>query len=510
MIVRRFAPAATAVATLLGSTAVAEVTASQVWEEMKAQIDIYGEGVTIGNEDVSGGTVTISDIVVDVSDDYDAIMVTVPQIVFAEQGDGTVAITLSDDIPFSFDSSSYDWENDTFEPTTYEGAVRHSGLSMIVSGTPEEMTYDYSADRYAVELDGATYKGAPFDVAGLFAMNDLAGTYVLTPGEVRSMSYDITAGGLDISFSADDPEAGIDFTFSGQIADLAVAAAVQFQEAILESGYDGEGFDPSTLLADISYTFGNLAYVFDFAEDGMEADGQMTADGGAFTFAFDTDEVVYDAATQNVALDMTTNAVPFPVNATLAEYGLSLRAPLSVTDEPAPFDFAFNVTEFAVNDEVWQMGDPGGMFPREPLTVELALSGTATWLYDIFDMSPENQMALNDSDMPLQPDSISIDTLNVDALGVTATGDGAFTFDATDTVTVPGVPRPEGQANVEVTGLNALLDDLVAMGLVPEDQMMGARMMMGLFATSTGDDQLTSNVEINAQGHVIVNGQRIQ
>jgi hypothetical protein len=55
------------------------------------------------------------------------------------------------------------------------------------------------------------------------------------------------------------------------------------------------------------------------------------------------------------------------------------------------------------------------------------------------------------------------------------------------------------------------LDKLVLMGLLPEEQAMGARMMMGLFAVPGGaEDTLTSKIEINDEGHVLANGQRIQ
>jgi hypothetical protein len=39
---------------------------------------------------------------------------------------------------------------------------------------------------------------------------------------------------------------------------------------------------------------------------------------------------------------------------------------------------------------------------------------------------------------------------------------------------------------------------------------MGARMMMGLFAVPAGDDVLTSVIEVNEQGHVLANGQRLK
>ena len=50
-----------------------------------------------------------------------------------------------------------------------------------------------------------------------------------------------------------------------------------------------------------------------------------------------------------------------------------------------------------------------------------------------------------------------------------------------------------------------------AMGLLPEEQAMGARMMMGLFAVP-GDqpDSLKSKVEFTQDGQVLANGQRLK
>lgn len=55
-----------------------------------------------------------------------------------------------------------------------------------------------------------------------------------------------------------------------------------------------------------------------------------------------------------------------------------------------------------------------------------------------------------------------------------------------------GFPAPLGEANVTVTGANALIDGLIATGLITEDDAMGARMMMGMFMVPSGDDSLTS------------------
>ena len=56
-----------------------------------------------------------------------------------------------------------------------------------------------------------------------------------------------------------------------------------------------------------------------------------------------------------------------------------------------------------------------------------------------------------------------------------------------------------------------LLLEKKKMGLVPEEQAMGARMMMGLFARpGDGEDTLVSTIEVQEDGSVLANGQRIR
>ena len=80
-----------------------------------------------------------------------------------------------------------------------------------------------------------------------------------------------------------------------------------------------------------------------------------------------------------------------------------------------------------------------------------------------------------------------------------------------DLQTFGGMPKPTGAIDLKLVGGNGLLDKLVAMGFVPEAQAMQARLMLGLFAVpGEAPDTLTSRLEVNEQGHVLANGQRIQ
>jgi hypothetical protein len=106
--------------------------------------------------------------------------------------------------------------------------------------------------------------------------------------------------------------------------------------------------------------------------------------------------------------------------------------------------------------------------------------------------------------------SFDLSALLVRFVGAELSGNGALTFDNNDLTTFNGMPAPTGQINLKLLGANALIDNLIAMGLLPEDQAMGARMMMGMFARpGTEPDSLTSTLEFK-DGGFFANGMRLQ
>ena len=148
------------------------------------------------------------------------------------------------------------------------------------------------------------------------------------------------------------------------------------------------------------------------------------------------------------------------------------------------------------------MFDPGGAIPRDPASLVLDLSGTGVLTADFTD--PEVAEELEETP-PGELTSISINQLLLSLAGAELTGDGKFTFSNEG-----DVPMPAGMATVALKGGNALLDTLVGMGLIPQEQAMGARMMLGLFARPVGDDQLVSEIEVTEDGQILANGQRIR
>jgi hypothetical protein len=493
------AKTATCLAALVaGGAAQAQVTAQQVWDNWQQGMAIYGEGgVSIGSESLVGSSLTVTDLTLSMSDEVSTVSSTIPSIVFTERGDGTVSVVMSESYPV------------TITGTAGESAtllISQSGLEMVVSGDATAMTYDFTANKLSIELQEMRDATAVLAAEALMNFNTVSGAYTSTYGDLNVVAYDMAVGGVDILLDVNEESTGTLVNFSGQIADLSIGGEVGMPA-------DMDMNAPETMFAngfyvDAGYSFGQSAYLFSFADSTGSASGSATIGAGELGLGMDFDGVGYSNALSGVAVSVTASDLPFPVDLSMAEYGVGLSLPLSQTDVPQDFSASFGLVDLVISDGIWGMIDPAASLPRDPATLIIALSGTGNLFFDLLD--PAQAMAIQQAAVPGAINTIALDELTLQALGAEVLGEGSFVFDNNDMTTFPGFPRPEGTLNIAINGANALIDKLVAMGLLPEDQVMGARMMMGVFATPVGDDMLTSTIEVNAEGHVIANGQRLQ
>jgi hypothetical protein len=486
-------------ALVAGGAAHADVTAAEVWESVKSQMEVYGEdGLNIGSEEVSGGTVTVNDIVLTFSDDEITAVTEIGDMVFTEQGDGTVLVTMAESYPIVI-------TGDDGVVVTID--VTQSNLALVVSGDPERMSYAITADSYRIDFRDLVDGDVTITGDASLIASDLSGSYLVTEGEMREIASDISVRTVDML---------VDFQVPGGEGEYVTAAAKI--NGLTSSGIatiptDADFEDPDTLLVSgfgfsggYEITDGN--YVFDINADGDQASGSVSTGVVSLSGEFNSQTIAYESSTQDIAANLLISEFPLPIEISLAQYGVNFRMPVGMTEEAAPFAFGFDLVDLNVSDMLWDIFDAGGVLPRDPATLQIAISGTAKVLLDLLD--PANAAALDGEEVPFEPESLTLDTLRISAVGALITGGGAFTFDNTDTQTFAPMPRPEGSAIVEIAGLNALLDNLVAMGLVPEDQIMGPRMMMGMFARATGPDQMEIELEVTPNGQVNVNGNRVR
>jgi len=488
---------------LVAQAAHADLSAQDVWSDWKDYMSSTGYEVT-ASEDLAGDTLTVSDIKMSMDIDGDSFGMTMGTLEFVENGDGTVNVVMPAEFPMAFD---VDADGDAVTGTLL---YTHDGSPMVVSGDTSEMAYSYAAATGAFTLEGLEIDGeaVPAEIAALtITMNDIASNTVMKIGDVRSYNQTMTMASLAYDFMFQDPESDDGAAANGAVQALNFVGDMIVPEiedpsdiaAMLEAGMAYEG----------KFTFESGNSNIKGADGSDTFEVQTTSQGGAFNMGLSPAGLVYDVTQSDTTLNMMGSDIPFPISLSMEELGMNFAMPLTKSEEEQDFALGLALREFAVPEMLWGLIDPTGELPHDPANLVVDLSGTGKLLFDLVD---EEQMAAVEEgeEAPGELNSVTINEVLLSAAGAELTGTGAFTFDNTDLESFDGMPAPSGEANLKLVGANTLIDKLIGMGLLSEDDAMGARMMMGMFAVPAGDDTLTSKIEVNDEGHVLANGQRLK
>ena len=201
--------------------------------------------------------------------------------------------------------------------------------------------------------------------------------------------------------------------------------------------------------------------------------------------------------------------MPLPIAVTAAGGDIAYLLPVAADETAQDFGLVFALNDLEIDDSLWAIFDPAGSLPRTPADLRIDVTGQATLGQDMLDMAQWMTMP------PDQAPDVALNALTVNAFDLAAL-DGAiettgnFNFDMSDMTTFPGFPRPEGQGRVTLTNAAGVLAALQAAGLIQTDAVQGATMALGMFARPVSDDQVATEVEVNADGHVLVNGVRMR
>lgn len=498
----------TAILFALAGTAQADVTGADVWNNWKAAAESVGQVITPGSETQDGNTLTLSDIQISMSlpEDKPEVKLTgsIEMISFSDNGDGTVAVNMSPGYTMVVDTTS-----DDSEDAVITIGVAMEGMAMTASGDPGAITYDFLANSMAFNLDKLVVEDEEIPINANAKLTDIDGKYLVTQGDMTQVETEMTAAEMVIDASANEPGGDGTFVANVKLAKLAASSSgslIAMADPAALSQALANGMSTASEL-----THGGSDYMVDFKDDRDQFAMSGTSTGGSFAVSMDADALSYKVAETGTDFRMSGSEIPLPeVALQLSEFGLSFLMPVSKSETPG--DFAMNITlrELAPSEMIWMMLDGGSQLPHDPATLVIDLAGKANWLIDIFD--PEGDAGMAEMDMPGELHALDINELQLKIAGAELTGNGGFTFNMKDLSTFDGMPAPTGALDLKLVGGNGLMDKLVAMGLLPEDQAMGARMMLGLFARpGDGPDTLTSKIEVDgATGAVSANGQRLQ
>ncbi len=492
-------------AILLGATPVfADVAPTDVWGDWKSQMAGFGYDIT-AKETLSGPDLQVSELQmrVEMPEEGGNVTVKMAGMTFHDNGDGTVAVQLPAIMPLDILV-----EAEGEDPVDIKVNYTTTGLSMIVSGTPDSMTYNYTAASMGMALAEIMAEGETVDLGeASITLNNVSGSASTSGSALKNRKQDFRAEALFYNVEMANPDnAEEQLKLTGQINDLSARSTSAMSENV----------DMENMAAALKAGFavdGNFEYAggqseFSFVGDGENVSGSSASESGSFALSMNADQIAYSLGSSGTKLSLRSSDLPFPVELALAETGFDIAIPVAKTEDPQDFRFGLKLDGFTMSDMIWGMFDPAAQLPRDPATIAFNLTGKVKILADIFD--PATMESLDDA-APGELHALDINSLAVRAAGAELTGKGAFTFDNSDLQSFDGMPRPEGALNLALTGGNALLDTLVAMGFLPEDDANGARMMMGMFAVpGDGPDSLKSTIEVNDQGHLMANGQRLK
>ena len=500
----RLSTSVIALSTTLAAPAFADVTAADIWANQQALYE--GMGVTLSG-DLNGNSVSGINVDIVFPQNVASSRVSMAEpLTMTPNGDGTVTITYPSPMTINIDARA-----DGEDPFAAELFVTHDSFTVIASGDPNDISYTSQSSNLRfvpgeVTMDGQSIADEGFAVTGFLDMAGWTSNSRVTVGNLitymAETSYETT--NADFGFTIDGVEARN--TQTTQPMDSSVSATLQVGGSdimnLSAAMRDGLSFSAESSSAG-SVSFNETTM------NGNVMNSQATSVGDQSAMvSMGEDGFVISGTAENFQLSMNEPSL-FPTDLTFAAEMVSMNydVPLNASDEAQDFRMATSLAGFTMGDELWGLFDPAAQLPRDPAEISFDITGVGTNGIDLLDIVTLSQLA---GPPPIEVDEVTIENLRVAAVGAEVTAQGAMTLDWTDFQTFAGMPRPEGQVTLNVNGANALMDTLVAMGLIPEDQLMMPRMMMGMFATPVGDDMLQSVIEVNDQGHLLANGQRLQ
>lgn len=506
--------ATTALAALCLASPALAVTPAEVWQSWQDMATGYGQTLTSESVDDAGDSVTVTGLTIRQEQDGVVSEMTMPELVFTDNGDGTVDVAMPTEIPLTVTTPPAEGET---SPTTVTVSILQTDPVLTASGEAGAVGYDFSSAEMVVKLDKIEgVKAEAIDLVVEAKLADVAGGYSSAgTGADATLDYEANAASLNITVSGKDldPSPAPDGTASGpsnlniaiSMADLTMAGEGTPLNAGMVENFAKALADGASSAGEINA--GATTMVFDLVEAGKASHLEMTGASTGLSFGLGPDGVGYGSTAKDVKMLLKGDDIPFPqIEVAYAEAAFDLQLPIVKSETPQEFVLLSKLVDFTMSEDIWGMFDPTKQLPRDPATLVIDTKGTVTVTADVSDPAAMEAMATP----PGEVNSFDITELQAKVAGADLTGAGAFTFDNTDMMTFGGFPAPTGKLDLKLVGGNGLLDKLVAMGMFSEDDAMGFRMMLGMFANTSPDkDEMTSTLEFKDKGFY-ANGQRLQ
>ena len=491
---------------LAATQATADVTGPDVWAAYVSYYEatgaqVIGEPVTTGSETVIADPALLYRFPFGVA----TLRLGLPTATFTDQSDGSVVMTLPDSFDVSLELDVPDQGSGSGTMT-----VTQENFTSVTTGDPDAISVTYSAGQTKLEVTDLAIPDFTVDVQGQVLSRGYSGTSAIAIGEdLVSVTGTNETQPTDMAFVITLPTGGL-MTETGEYG----ASSTQTELALIKGG--NSLFTLSKALQDgafvnvSSQTEGSKSNSFTTLDGEVIAEDSTTTGQASSEFSVSADGIVIAADVGESSFTaFMPDFLPVPIEGAVKAVQARYALPLLPREEAQEVEFKMSLQDFTVSEDLWAMVDPTAEMPRDPASLTVDVVGSVISGIDWLDFA-NLEAQLDQPEPPISLEEITINEISASAVGASMQGDGVFTVDLSDLETFDGFPRPEGQASLAVTGANALIDRLTSLGVIGSDEAGMARLGLGFIARSTGDDSFETAVEVNPEGQVFVNGQRMR
>lgn len=492
-------------ALFLAAAARAEITADQLWAAWQAGATRSGQTITAAGITRSGNALRLDAVTLTATQPGASTRTRLDWIVLEETGDGRVRVGIAPEARVS--GSFTDARGET---ARLDATLRLDRAGIVASGTPDELVQILTAER--ITLEGLSVAGAGGVVSPGTATGHLSQVktrYVSMPSGPDRMSVAGSASAKQarLAVRAENPADGARIALDVALDDL----AWRFDNMLAAVPEDGNPLRAGVRVAlDVTYSTALSRIEADSAAGGGRMRVETQSGAGAVSVGLDAGTLRYAATAGAVGYALAAPDLPF--DALTAEIGtaeVKLQLPLGPVGGTGDFSLGIGLRDVVPGPEVWTLIDPLGGLDRGPGRLELALSGRLRILGDMLaQAAPGMAGALAGASPPAELAALTLERLALTAAGAGVTGNGALDFPPGAPELATGVRAAEGQLRFTFTGADALLEKLGKLGIVPENQVMGLRMMLAMF-TVPGPEPESMVVELafTPEGRILANGE---
>lgn len=510
---------------LIPSTALADVTPRDVWQNWQAYFAAMG-GTLQAELTEEGSTLTAKGFAAEFNlpMGFGQAQMTMGDLVMQDNGDGTVTMIWPDALPVTgaLSLTAPEMTGDA----SFDITLNAEGNKMLAKGQPGDIEYSWNIPSYDMVFNDFSLSGdflqAPelaamgeFTITAAMKVADNVGTMRITEGDLVTVAMDGGYGAISFDFAM-DTGAGLTGTLTGSgdsgrsVAELALPAG---GTALTEL--------PAALRAGLRAAF-KVETTGDKSFEEMRQGDEVlyytreSMGRSDFSLTLGQDGVALKGTVQDHHVESTGDMefrLPFAVTLDTAEWSGRVAMPLLQADAAQDAALVLRGTDVKPSEDLWALIDPAATLPREPVQLNIDLAARISPVVDLLNF-PALEELDRTGEMPVRLDALDIAALDISAAGAAIAGAGGFTFDNTDLTSFEGMPAPTGVVDFTLNGINTLIDQLIALGVLSNEDAMGGRMMLGMFARPVeggGEDALTSKIEIDGEsGQILANGQRLK